>query len=1001
MLGVPVAAGTERTSVSTDGGSANTRDLLLGSSTGSTDVPVASSAAMGCHAATHTDNHAAPAAPAVIEAVHVEVADEVDAELELLLQTDPQSGLTDSEAGERLERFGRNEMPERRTSPILKFLSYFLGAISYLLEAACVLSAVFADWVDFGILLFVLISNACIGYFEEARAESALDALKNTLALKSRVWRNGKLVEVDSVLLVPGDVIALRLGDIVPADCRLLGVGVTGEITEGALQIDQSALTGESLPVQKKKGATAYSSSVVKQGQMLAVVTKTGAHTYIGRAAGLIAVTVEEGHFQKVINAIGNFLIIVTCVMVFVLFFIRVWGPGADTDVSLIQRVKDGLLDVLVLTVAAIPVGLPTVLSVTMAVGASQLARKQVIVKRLTAIEELASVSILCSDKTGTLTLNELTFDKPFLAMKGSTPDNLKGTGEKYTDEDLLLISFFASEPGANDAIEAAVRLAAQERVAVLKNRTEQDHKVPGYKVNNFTPFNPVSKYTEAVVTDLTTERQFKCIKGAPQVIVDMVGGHAEAVAAVNDLARRGLRALGVARTVDDDMTRFELVGMISLLDPPRPDSAHTIRECGELGIAVKMITGDQQIIAKEVAHRLGMQRTILDAHKLVDRDLDEESLTDRVEKADGFAQVIPEHKYRVVELLQRRGYLVGMTGDGVNDAPALKKANVGIAVHGCTDAARSAADIVLLAAGLSTIVDGVKTSRAIFQRMRSYALYRIASTVHFLLFFFIAISAYNFNLPTRLIILIAVLNDAATLVISVDNARISHRPDKWRLGQLMFLSTVLGILLMLVSFAHFFVAWRAFGIPPMVDQVRDDGVVITSSGGQLQTIMYLQISSCPHFVIFSTRVSTWFWKSTPSLVFIVAVAGTQVFAMLMSIFGVDFFQATAIGWQWGISVLAISTMVFMVLDIVKVAIIRAWSFELTVWLWPTSRRLAELRRRQTIRARRERVSKNITRARRVLLATTVLVAWKAALQKRRRPQDEKEVSDTVLIVKS
>jgi H+-transporting ATPase len=467
--------------------------------------------------------------------------------------------------------------------------------------------------------------------------------------------------------------------------------------------------------------------------------------------------------------------------MVFILFFILVWGPLADAQEPLSERVKHALLNVLVLTVAAIPVGLPTVLSVTMAVGASQLAKKQVIVKRLTAIEELASVSILCSDKTGTLTLNELTFDTPYLANKGNTTLDFIGSGVPYTEQDLLLSSFFASEPGANDAIETAIRTAGQERCEILRTSNNDDHTIPGFKVTNFIPFNPNSKYTEATVTDTTTGKQFRCIKGAPQVIVRMVGGHDEAAKAVNDFALRGLRALGVARTIDDDMKKFEMIGMISLLDPPRPDSAQTIKECSELGITVKMITGDQQIIAKEVAHRLGMNRCILDSHKLISDTISEEDLTNYCVKADGFAQVIPEHKYRVVELLQKRGYLVGMTGDGVNDAPALKKANVGIAVHGCTDAARSAADIVLLAPGLNTIVDGVKTSRAIFQRMRSYALYRIASTIHFLLFFFLSISIYDFSLPTKLIILIAVLNDVATLVISVDNAKISRRPDKWR----------------------------------------------------------------------------------------------------------------------------------------------------------------------------------------------------------------------------
>ncbi|TPX30114.1 H+-exporting ATPase [Synchytrium microbalum] len=895
---------------------------------------------------------AAMDAAAKDEEHHVENVDELDPELEALIQTSPLQGLSAAEAAARLEKFGKNEIPEKKTNPFLKFLSYFGGAISYLLEIAALVSAILQDWVDFGILVVVLVVNACIGYFEEARAESALDALKNTLALKCKSFRNGELIEVDSALLVPGDIIALRIGDIVPADCRLLGLNVQGEETESKLQIDQSALTGESLPVSKAKGATAYSSSIVKQGQMLGVVTKTGINTYIGRAANLIAITNEQGHFQKVVNNIGNFLIIITVVMVLILLFVLIFAQGLIF--------LDALKQVLIITIAAIPVGLPTVLSVTMAVGAKQLAKKQVIVKRLTAIEELASVSILCSDKTGTLTLNELTFDEPYLANKGSRHDDFVGSGVKYTAEDLLLCSFFASEPGAQDAIELAIREAADKQVELLKSRPKGTGPIPGYRVTGFIPFNPNSKYTEATVTVEATGERYRCIKGAPQVAIRMCGGHDEAHDAVQDFARRGLRALGVARTIDPEMTKFEMVGMISLLDPPRPDSGRTIVECGELGIGVKMITGDQLIIAKEVAYRLGMERTILDAHKLIDSTMSEDALTDRIEKCDGFAQVIPEHKYRVVELLQNRGFLVGMTGDGVNDAPALKKANVGIAVSGCTDAARSAADIVLLAPGLNTIVDGVKTSRAIFQRMRSYSIYRITSTIHFLCFFFITILAFKFTLPDRLIILIAVLNDAATLVISVDNAKISKRPDKWRLGQLLTLSFVLGLLLMCISFAHYFITKDYF--------MKDEPFV--------QTVMYLQMSSCPHFVIFSTRLPGWFWESAPSLIFVVAIAGTQVFAMFMSIYGVDFFEAVPIGWAWGITILLISTACFMLLDIVKVMVIRYWSFELTATLAPFPARRRKLAARKDRAVIIKRVKENVNKIRQTVRTINVLMAW-------------------------
>ncbi|RUP43094.1 plasma-membrane proton-efflux P-type ATPase [Jimgerdemannia flammicorona] len=889
----------------------------------------------------------------VEEEVHKSHEDEIPPELEELLHTDPGKGLTSAEVADRLVQFGRNELSEVKRNAILHFLSFFTGAIAYLIEIAWILSGVTKDWINFGIIGALLLINALIGYIEEAKAESALDALKQTLALKTRCWRDGHLVEVEAAELVPGDVIVLRLGDIIPADARLLGIGVTGEATEGDLQVDQSALTGESLPVSRKKGHTVYSSSVVKQGQQLAVVTKTGSNTFIGRAANLISITVDEGHFQKIVNQIGNFLIYITVVLVVIIFVHELVSDKINTGNV---DVLDALKHVLVLTVAAIPVGLPTVLSVTMAVGAKQLSQKQVIVKRLTAVEEMASVSILCSDKTGTLTLNELTFDEPYLA-------------QGFTAQDILLYSYLAAEPGANDAIESAVRRAAEETLEALKTREDQ-HSVPGFKVTSFLPFNPATKMTQATVANLQTQDVFKVAKGAPQVIIRLVGGDDDAVRAVNNLARRGLRALGVARTVPGDLERYQLVGMISLLDPPRPDSALTIRECKFLGVDVKMITGDQLIIAKEVAHRLGMGRVILDANHLVDPNKSEEEVTDHCERADGFAQVIPEHKYRVVELLQKKGLLVGMTGDGVNDAPALKKANVGIAVHGCTDAARSAADIVLLAPGLATIVDGIKTSRAIFQRMRSYALYRITSTVHFLIFFFIVTIAENWQMPAILLILICVLNDAATLVIAVDNTQISPKPDKWRLGQLITLSIVLACFLTIMSFAHYFVAKLVMNVTPL----------------QLNTIMYLHISSCPHFVIFSTRVPGYLWENIPSLLFFVVIIATQIFAMLMSIYGLfgEGEGIGAIGWPWGLSVLAISFAYTFVLDFIKVQIFKWWSFENTVRIFPTSKRVAKLEARRAVATEKKRIYDNWRKARKVVLLSSGVVGFQNAVAQRK-----------------
>ncbi|KAI8328765.1 plasma-membrane proton-efflux P-type ATPase [Chlamydoabsidia padenii] len=812
--------------------------------------------------------------------------DEIPTHMESYLTTQPTYGLTYEEVANRLSQFGRNELPEKKRNKLLHFLSFFTGAIAYLMLLSIILTAITKDWVDFGIILGMLIVNALIGYVEESRAESAVASLQQSLALKSKCWRQGQLIDVEAAELVVGDIIILRLGDIIPADARLLGFGVNGELAECDLQVDQSALTGESFLVKKKKNDIVYSSCVVKQGQQQAVVVRTGPHSFIGRAASLITVTTDGGHFQKVINYIGNFLIIATVLLVVIMFVFDLVEHKIKEGIVSGDHVLAALNEMVVLTIAAIPVGLPTVMSVTMAIGAKQLAKRQVIIKRLTAIEELASVSILCSDKTGTLTLNQLTFDEPYL-------------NEPYSRDDLLLYAYLASERGTKDPIEMAVRAAAE---------ASRQESVSSYEVISFNPFNPHDKMSQATIKH--HDKSFRVAKGAPQVILQLVGGDINAEQAIDVFASRGLRALGVARTSANGQG-WELVGLFSLIDPPRHDSALTIKDCAEYGISVKMITGDQTVIAQEVAGRLGMGQNILDADHIVDSSISDHQLALNCLHADGFARVIPEHKYRVVELLQNQGYFVAMTGDGVNDAAALKKANVGIAVEGSTDAARSASDVVLLEPGLSAIIEAVKTSRVIFHRLHSYALYRIASTIHFLLFFFVITLAEDWKMPPVFLILISVLNDAATLIMAVDNVSISKQPQLWRLPLLIFLSCVLAILLAGFSFAHFFIA-------------RD---ILKVSPGQLYTIMYLHISSAPHFVIFSTRVEGFCWKSLPSWPFTLVVLGTQVIALVLSVYGM-FGQNSdieGIGWPVGMIIIAISLVTFIVVDVVKVATIKLW----------------------------------------------------------------------------
>ncbi|KAI9002150.1 plasma-membrane proton-efflux P-type ATPase [Hyaloraphidium curvatum] len=869
----------------------------------------------------------------------------LDEEEKKLLNTDPRMGLSSVEAQRRLQVFGPNELPEKKIPKWRRLLSYFIGPLAYLIEIAVVLSGILQDWVDFAIILFLLFVNAAIGYFEEGKAESALDALKKTISSKSKVVRDGKQIDVDANELVPGDVIVVRIGDIVPADCELLGIGANGEPVKEGLLIDEAALTGESLPSEKHKGTIAYSSSVCKQGQMLCLVTKTGANTFIGRAAKLIAGVDQIGEFQRIVTTIGNFLIGATILLATILLIVEL---AADKALLI-----PTLQLVLVIVIAAIPVGLPTVLSVTLAVGASHLAEKKVVIKQLPSIEELASVDILCSDKTGTITLNKLTVDEPWLVPP-------------HTEEELMLTAYLCSEVGTQDAIEKAVETFAVDRVPALKSRPEGQTGVPGFKQLSFIPFNPKTKYTTAEIKEEASGKTFIAVKGAPPNVIKLAGDRADATAAVDALAARGLRALAVARS-DDGGKSYQLLGLISLLDPPREDSGQTIKECQNLGVNVKMITGDQQIIAKEVAKRLGMHTNILEADVLDEGDIADMKLYRKVVKADGFAHVIPEHKYKVVAVLQTGGHVVAMTGDGVNDAPALKKANIGFAVEGCTEAARSAAPVVLLHPGLSTIVDGIKMARQIFQRMRSYALYRIAASVHILVFLFISILALDFSIPSLLVIILAVLNDAATLGIAYDNTTISPLPDKWRIGQLFTMSSAISAYLVVTSFAFFFVARGPLGLG--------------QTDGRLGTAMWLQISTIEHFLCMSTRLPGWMWELRPSLIFVVTVFITLLIPFFMSVFGTPSITP-AIGWGWSFGITGYCLALLLGVDAIKVYLYRIWHLELIAKIAPLPKNRQRLAERRAAIEQQARLDKNVQKVRNVVQQEKVLLALRPTTPK-------------------
>src|ERR1700728_3648600 len=677
------------------------------------------------------------------------------AEVEQRLGSSPE-GLTEVEAKRRLAQYGPNEIPEKRTNALLKFLGYFWGPIPWMIEVAVVLSAVVRHWPDFFIILVLLIANATIGFWEEREAGNAIDALKARLAIKARVKRDGKWITPPAQELVPGDAIRLRLGDIVPADARLLD----GD----EISVDQSALTGESLPATRKSGDAVFSGSIIRRGEVDALVYATGVKTYFGKTAELVETAVTVSHFQKAVLKIGNYLIILALILVAVIIGLGIYRG---------EPILTVLQFALVLTVAAIPAAMPTVLSVTMAVGARLLAKKQAIVSKLVAIEELAGVDVLCADKTGTLTQNKLTLGDPFCLAK-------------ITADQLILAGALASRAENDDTIDLAVLGGLKDKEALKP-----------FSVTHFMPFDPVHKRTEATVKG-ADGKTFKVTKGAPQVILKL-SANAAAVKdnvdkAVNDFAARGFRALGVARADGDG--QWQLLGVLPLFDPPREDAKATVATAAQMGVKIKMVTGDALAIAWETAKTLGMGTNILDGGTLGDSKSDETAaITKSIEDADGFAQVFPEHKFHIVDVLQKHGHIVGMTGDGVNDAPALKKADCGFAVSGATDAARAAASIVLVAPGLSVIIDSIKESRKIFQRMNSYAMYRIAETLRVLLFMTLAIVVFKFYpLTAIMIFMLALLNDGAILSIAYDNVIYRNKPEAWDMRTVIGISTVLGV---------------------------------------------------------------------------------------------------------------------------------------------------------------------------------------------------------------
>ncbi len=780
------------------------------------------------------------------------------------VQETPLAGLSNAEAARRLAQYGENALAEHHVSALERLARFFWGPIPWMIEVAAVLSGVLRHWEDLAIILAMLFINAGVGFWQEFKADNAIALLKQRLALRTRVKRDGKWQDLEARFLVPDDLVHVKLGNIVPADLKL---------TEGAyLSVDQSALTGESLPVDKKVGDEAYSGSVARQGEMDGVVIATGMKTYLGRTARLVEQAKSVSHFQRAVLRIGNFLILITIGLVLVIGLAALFRHD-----PLLETIQFALI----LTVASIPVALPAVLSVTMAVGAERLAHMRAIVARLVSIEEMAGMDVLCSDKTGTLTKNELTLGEP------------QPTSGIQRDE-LLFAAMLASRRDAPDAIDSAILAAAQ-----------KGSSLDGYVVSTFRPFDPVAKRAEAEVKH--GGRRFKVTKGAPQVIVDLCAPPAAERAVIARLvdqdAAKGYRTLGVARS--DEAHKWNFLGLLPLSDPPRDDSAATVATTRTMGVDIKMVTGDHEAIAREIASQLKLGENIVVANSVFGGEHGHASLS-KIADADGFARVFPEHKFAIVKALQEAGHIVGMTGDGVNDAPALKRADVGIAVSGATDAARAAADLVLTAPGLSVITRAIEEARQIFERMTGYATYRIAETTRVLLFMTASILVFNFYPVTAImVVLLALLNDLPIMMIAYDNAPVALRPVRWDMARVLTISSVLGVFGVVSSFGIFWLVRNYLGLAAPI----------------VQSLVFLKLLVAGHMTIYLTRNKGPIWERPwPSWKLVLPCEATQVVGTVFVVYG--WFVAPT-GWLLALMVWGYALAAFLIASLVKVGTYR------------------------------------------------------------------------------
>jgi H+-transporting ATPase len=748
-----------------------------------------------------------------------------------LLETSA-DGLTDSVVRQRLQRFGFNEVTEKKENPAAQFLKRYWGPMPWLLELAIVLGIVVKHYLEAGIIFALLTINSVIGQIQSHGSQRALEALKKRLAARAQVLRDGKWMTVDAREIVRGDIISLGLGQIVPADAKLM---------TGHLSVDQSVLTGESLPVDVQESAIIYSGSVAKSGQAKCVVVNTGQNTYFGRTAELIKIAKPKSHQEQIMLSVVRYMMFVG-----VAALVLVAAYGAVTGTSLVTI----LTFAVIFLMGSVPVALPAVMTIVQSAGAMELTRKNVLVTRLDSVEDAASIDVLCLDKTGTITQNKLSVGEVVPSVA-------------YAKEDVITMgSLASSQEQGKDAIDTAILDYARAAGVDLSS----------YKQMSFTPFEPSTRRSEAIVS--SGDKEFKVIKGAPQTVIALCKGlddanRAKSDQAIEALSLKGYRTLGVARSADNDLESMQFVGLVSLADPPRTDSKDMIAGARNLGVRPMMLTGDNIAIAREIAREVSVGDRIIRMEDF--KKMEDAEQARAIEEIDGFAEIYPEDKYQIVRLLQSRGHMVGMTGDGVNDAPALKRAEMGIAVSSSTDVARASASAVLTEPGVGVVIDAIRTSRYIYQRMLTWVINKVTKvvqvigllTIGFLLFHDMVISLLGMAL-------LIFANDFVTMSLATDNVKYTSDPNKWNIRTITFASLIIGAMVLGGATIALFLGTHYFHL----------------QSGQLQTFMLLMLIFTSQFNVYIVRERKFFWSSRPGRELMLSTAGALVVFSLLGVFG-------------------------------------------------------------------------------------------------------------------